>query len=543
MVKKVFDRRYVPALVAATLLGGLINAWSVLLAFFNPAFRGLLPYGGSEEAMYLIRTQEALLHPFTTVTNGVWSGQSAPLGLQSAGIEQLIGALLWWTHLPAPWVVFVLHVLIAPLSIPLAAALARRVGARKPLALLCGAALFWFFVYCRRLFHPGFSLPLVLATLLLLWRWYEKPSARRAVLLGVPLGFAVGVYLWAWTFLWSATGLLLVGVIGDRKLTQRKALLRSLPWVMLAALIAAAPAVKDLMMARAQLFFAQASVRAGLVHTHLPESPARSVVTVVLAVLALWIFRKKEERRAQLPLLCVLGALAVAYNQQLVHGVVLSFSSHYIHYVSVAAALLILAILARKKRTLIGIGTCLLCAALLVLNGKDMGGRLIAFEPPPADAMRMQHLAPALDALRGMPQTVFLSDKNTADVIASYTQQDVAFTEYSGFLLVSDKEYVERACLATLFAPLPTDYKTLVVHAEERLRVLRGQEPRAQYDSHVVEANIACAALRADPAAALKRYGVTHVLWNEAEQPGWKLPVFLKQTAKGDSWSIWQVQS
>lgn len=543
MVKRLLDRRYVPALVAATLLGGLINAWSVLLAFFDPAFKGLLPYGGSEEAMYLIRTQEALLHPFTTVTNGVWSGQYAPLGLQSAGTEQLIGALLWWTHLPAPWVVFVLHVLIAPLTIPLSAALARRVGAKKPLALLCGIVLFWFFVYCRRLFHPGFSLPLVLATLLLLWRWYEKPSARRAIALGVPLGFAVGVYLWAWTFVWSATGLVVIGVIADRKLPQRNALLRSFPWLLLAALIAAAPAAKDLAAARLLPFFAQASVRAGLVHTHLPESAARSVVTVLLALAALWIFRKKEERRTQLPLLAMLGALAVAYNQQLVHGVVLSFSSHYIHYVSVAALLLILAIAARKKLTVAGIGVCLVCAALLVLNWKDMAGRLIAFVPPPPDAMRMQHLAPALDALRGMPQTMFLSDKNTADVIASYTQQDVAFTEYSGFLLISDKEYVERACLATLFAPLPTDYKTLVVHAEERLRVLRGQEPRALYESHLAEANIACTALRADRAAALKRYGVTHVLWNQAEHPEWKLPAFLKQAAKGDGWSIWQVQS
>ncbi len=543
MVKRFFERRYVPALVATTLLGMLINAWSVLRALADASFHGLLPYGGSEEAMYLIRAQEALHAPFTNVTNGIWSGQYAPLGLQSAGVEQLFGALFFWTGLSAPWLVFGLHVLLAPLTIPLAAALMRRVGATKPLALFCGVLLFWYFVYCRRLFHPGFSLPLVLGTLLLLWRWYEKPTVQRTIALGLPLGYSVGVYLWSWTFLWATTGLLVLATLADRTSPQRGTLLKSLPWLSGTTLLAAAPALKHLAMARLLPFFGEASVRAGLVHTHMPESLARSVLTVLLFCAAAWIFRKKEERRTMLPLLAMLGALAVAYNQQLVHGVVMSFSSHYIHYVSVIATMLVVAMCAHGKRDAVALLTLLVCTGLLVLNFKDMGGRWIAFLPPPPEAMRMQHLSGAVEKLGAMPKTLLLSDKNASDIVASYTHHDVVFTEYSGFLLIPDKEYAERACVAEVFAPQPVDYTRLVVHAEEQLRVLRGQETQAEYDASLAAANAACAAVRADPVGTLKRYGITTVLWDEYGRPSWKLnKSFLKLTQAGNGWSLWEVQ-
>ncbi len=536
------ERRYTFALAAAYVFGAAANAWSTILAFFDPAFRGLLPYGGSEEAMYLLRTQEAFLHPFTNVTNGVWSGQYAPLGLQSAGVEQLLGALFWWTALPAPWVVFWMHVLIAPLAIPLMAALARRVGAGRVAALLMAVVMFWFFVYCRRLFHPGFSFPLVLATLILLWRWYERPTFGRAVALGVPLGFGVGVYLWSWTFLWPATAFLAIAALADSAMPKRGAMLRTLPWLALATIASAAPALHHLAMARLLPFFQEASVRAGLVHTRLPESPARSLITIVLLGAAAWIFRKKDDRPV-LPLLCMLGALALAYNQQLVHGIVMSFSSHYINYLSLAAALLIVAIAARKKKSIVAIGTCALCAALLALNFNDMSGRTIAFMPPPPDAMRMQHLRPALDELnRGTTPMNVLADKNAADIVATYTPHDVVFTEYSGFLLVPDKEYAERACMAELFAPEPPDYEKLVVHAEERLRVLRKQETQAEYDASLANAKRWCAELRADKKAALARYGVEWILWDERNRPDWKVDWSVgNKSHQGDGWSLWEV--
>lgn len=533
---------FVPLLVAATLAGMLVEAWSVLLAWGMPEFRGLLPYGGSEEAMYLIRTHQAMLEPFTSVTNGIVSGY-ALVGLQSAGIEQLIGSLLWWTGLPGPWVVFVLHVLVAPLMIPLFALLARRTGAREPLAFATALVMFWYFVYGRRLFHPGFSLPLTLATLLLLWRWFEHPTRWRAVLAGIPLGFSVGVYLWSWTFLWVTAATLVAMGFCDASLPQRRKLLGSVLPLGVTTGIAAAPAIHHLVMARLLPFFAEASVRAGLVHTRLPESPARSIATLAFAAAAWWLFRSRETRRSLAPLLAMTTSLAVMYNQQLVHGTVMSFSSHYIHYVSVALVLLLLAVYSRGIKTAPAIVTCAIALVVIALNFKDMGGRALAFLPPPPEAMRMQHLADALRTVENLSGTTVLSDVRTSDIVASYTSKDVAFTEFSGFLLVPDAEYAQRACLSELFAPEPVAYEQLVVHAEERLRVLRKQETQEQYDYSLRTARQLCDDVRKQPLDSLKSFGVDYILWNTAERPQWRLPRSgLRQMATGSGWSLWQVQ-
>lgn len=531
-------KNYRLLLALATVLGMVIVGMYTFLGTRMPEFQGLLPYGGSEEAMYLIRTQEALVHPFTNVTNGVWKGS---YGLQSAGAEQLIGSLFWWTGLSGPWLVFFLHVLIAPLTIPLASALVRRVGANRLTSLLCAIFLFWGFVFCRRLFHGGFSIPLVLGTLLLLWRWYEKPTMRNAIYMGIPLGFAVGVYLWAWTFLWTTTGLLFGAMLFEKE--KRSAGLRSVPWLGVSTILFGFPALYHLFIARLDPHYAAAAFRAGLAFTRVPESVPRSFLTVLIFLAAIWIFRKREHRQSLLPLLAMLGSLAVMYNQQLVHGFVMSFSSHYIQYVSLSLFLLIIAIAVRRLWTPLSIATVAVSAAVLALNMHDTPGRLAAFFPPIADAMRTQHLKSALDLLKSMPQTTILSDRAVSDIVASYTAHDTAFTEYSAFVLTSDEEYAERACLSELFAENPVQYETLVVHAEERLRVLRNQESEADYEQSVATAYAACEKVRNDPLPILQKYGVTHLLWDEEVRPEWSISQRLFEKVESrDGWSLWKLR-
>lgn len=264
---------------------------------------------------------------------------------------------------------------------------------------------------------------------------------------------------------------------------------------------------------------------------------------MLFALAACWLFRSKATRRTLAPLLAVLVSLAVMYNQQLVHGTVMSFSSHYIHYVSVALGLLIIAIACHSAWTRMASLTVIVACVVLLANFRDMSGRLLAFAPPSPETLRMQHLADALRIVNQLPATTIVSDMRSADILASYTKQDVAFTEFSGFLLLSDTDYIQRACLSELFAPQPVSYPELVVHAEARLRVLRKQETQQQYDYSVRTAQQLCDDMRRKPMESLRRFGVEYVLWNSYERPYWNMPkTGLTQTASGSGWSLWQVQ-
>jgi hypothetical protein len=522
---------------AVFLLGMTAVAFQVFLAARDPAFQGLLPYNGSEEGMYFLRTQHALRHPFTDATNGVWTGPDAARGPQAAGTEELLGALFSWTGLSAPWLVFFLSVLIAPTILPLGAALLRRTGVSPWVALGLSVLFWWILAFNRRYFHPAFSLPLVMGSLLLLWRWYERPGAVRALLAGLPIGLAVGVYLWAWTFLWACAGLLCAAVLLDRSLPQRRAALRSIPWLAAGMLLTGGPQLLRLFLVRGHPLFDAVSVRVGLVHSRLPESLPRSVLSVLLAAAAVWLLLR--HRRHLWPLLAILAALAVMYNQQLVHGVVMSFSSHYINYLMLAALLLCAALVAHRAWKPASLAVIALCAVQLVLGFRDVKGRVLAFLPPEGHTMRFQHLRPALDLLEREGGGAVLTDRRAADIVASYTGRDLAFTEYSAFLLVTDEEFTERACLSELFAA-PFDYADAVVHGEERLRVLRGQETQEEYERSLAAADAICRRVRADPAPVLARYGVTHLLWDERNRPDWRIDERLFSVVeRGEGWSVW----
>lgn len=540
---KLSQRQYRWSIALAMGIAILINAWSVLRVLFHPLFQGLMPYGGSEEAMYLIRTQQALLQPFTDVSNGVWSSSLAS-GLQSAGTEQLIGALFFWTGIPAPWLVFFLFLIVASLMIPLFAELLRKVGARRGIALLSSLLLFWSLVYCHRLFHPSFSLPLIIGALVLCWRWYDHPTLSRAVILGIVLGFSVGVYLWAWTFLFATVGILFLCVIVDRSHPRRLAMLKSIPWLTVATFLAGFPSIYHLIHARFSPFYVETAVRAGLVHSRLPESLSRSVIIGVLFLMALWIFRQREDRRSLLPLLAMLGSLTLMYNQQLIHGMIMSFSSHYIPSVSVVLLAFIIAIIVRKRWSFIAVIAITLSFIVLLLNTLDVTGRLAVLDSPSPEALSTQHLSSAVHTLAILPPSTILTDRYTADIVAGYTHHDTVFTEYSAFILTSDEEHIDRACLSELYAPVMVDFPKLVTYAEAHLRVLRKQETAERYEQRIAEANKRCTEIRLHPLPTLQRYGVTHLLWDQQSFPSWAIDSrFFTKATEGEGWSLWVMRN
>ena len=526
-------------LIVLYLIGAIVVAWQPMRAVMSPEFRGMLPYNGSEEAMYMLRTQEALQHPFSDATNGVWSGADRVSGPQTAGLEEAIGSLFFWTGIPAPWLVLFLSILIAPLVIPLTFALARRCGATQFEAIVAGVFFFWLISFARRYFHPAFSMPFTLGTLLLLWRWHEVPTKARAIVAGIFLGLSVGIYLWAWTLLWTVA---IVLVILQRAIKPRiKLRFETTPHLFGIGLLIAVPTLLRMLMARMDPNFAATAMRVGLAQSHLPESWMRSILTVLIAILAYFLIKNSDDRKKPTPLLALFIALAVVFNQQILHGTVMSFSSHYANPLFLACVLLLCLVHRtwQKSRTYM----ILTLSAIVLLIGAvhDYNGRLAAFAAPGPGSMKYQHLASALQTIGTEPFQTILTDETTADLVASYTRHDVVFTEYSAFLLTTDAEFAERACLSTLATGKLYDFESHVVFEEARLRIRRNQESVTEYLNALTDAKETCDKVLHNGSAYLMKYGVTLLLWDEKDHPEWKIDkILFTKIKQGEGWSIWE---
>ncbi len=538
------DRSFRTVLLLSWLLGVLTQSVRPLRALLHPLYRGLVPYRGSEEAMYYLRLQEALRHPLADATNGIWSTPSAPPGMQMAGIEQVLGWLFGWTGIAAPHLTQVLTVIIAPLMLPLFAVIARRFGVSRGLSLL-GALLFYAALgFPQRFFHPGFSQPLVMLGFWLLVLWWESSTPSRAVLTGAVLGYVVSVYFWAWTFLWATAGVLLLFAMVLPQSPVRVRRLKTFAALGATALVFASPSLLRMVVAAHSPFFRESSARVGLAYSRDLESLPRSVLLFVLAGAAAWLWRRREDREWYAVLLSGLIGLALVFSQQLVHGRIMSFSSHYYQYAVMLGALALLAIAQQLRWRQWAGRVASACAGILIFFAfRDYATLGYAFSPPDAASMAYQHLASLTDLLnRGQRRTI-LTDQKTADILASYTDQDVVFTEYSNILLIPDREYYERYCLSRALSPRPPEPQRLVVLAEEALRVARGHQTQELYDAHLADALRICRIVKRRLASYMAAYGVTHVVWNERREPDWSPDsLLLMPEERGDGWSLWRVR-
>lgn len=536
-------RPFATPLFLLYIAGVIVLAFQPLRTMIQPGYEGIL-FKGGDESQYIMRVTDAMARPFSEVSNAITSG---PNGLQMTLLESAAGTLFGWTSLTEPSLTILLSCLIAPLLIPLFALLALRFSVPRSWAIAGG--VFCFFLLLgplRRVVHQSWSLPLVVFTLLLIVDWWKEPTRLRSAFLGIVLGIMPGVYFWAWTYTWAVFGfvVLLMAIADLRRHRMRSVGERLIQAVVtgVIALAVASPFLFLMWMNAQHPDAAEASIRSSLIHAREFESVPRSVVLGLLTILAAVVISRQPDRRRLLPLFAMILALFAVLHQQFVHGLVLSFWTHYYPLVCIVSVLFILVFLESRHRFILEIVAMLTATIFLVAAFGDYHSRLSFLTPLP-HWEKYQHLAPALTALRQIPQKqIILSDRDSSLIIGTYTNHDLVYTEYLRHVLMSFPELAERYCLTQFVTGASADTDWLAYSTQERSAA--GQQATLErVERNRQLTHEACNVVYAHPKEALARYGTTLLLWDEKNYPSWKIPqTYFAVVTKGAGWSVWTMK-
>ncbi len=368
-----------------------------------------------------------------------------------------------------------------------------------------------------------------------------KGKIPPAIIGGALLGLLVGIYFWAWTFSWLFWGIFLAWEFVEW-FNNRKSSLRPLLVSGTTGIITALPFLLSMFKASRHPAYADAMFRSGIHPSHLPESWIYSAIFLCIGVflLAFLIRRSTSARRYQPAFVFALAAV-VAMNQQMMHGRVFMFVSHYLFALIFAAIIVVL--LAWSLRDARRFFVVPALAALVYLAGIGWDGRHVLKQfTVDAGNFDGQYLAEAIDTLDALPRGRILTDPHTSLLIAGLTHHDVVYAIYLKNILISNDEMAERYC-ATRLPVAPSDR-----HIAEQEHLLWPDANSGYHNDPVIRARevsiveAACKRIDADPAQALKRFGVGYVFVNDKEEPGWnlaRLKVPLKKIGTGSGWSLW----
>lgn len=505
----------------------------------DPRYRGIPVHLSSDEYNYLPRLQEAMTGRPALAAEAV-VGDEELVPMQSALIEKIEGIVFGWTGWRAS-TVFQLMDAVIPSLILLGVWLFLVFCGFTRWQAFFGAAVFTILnLYnLNRPVHQRTSFLLELTALLGIMQGY-RGRVVWGIVGGVLMGLLVGVYFWSWTFVWAWWGLLLIYEVSTSIRHGYRKEVEILLLIGLIGAIIAVPFVAELATLTDHPLYAQAQYRSGILFSHLPQSWIRSILFLGMAAgtFGASLIYPKRLYRYRFAVVTVLTAFMVL-NQQVIHGVILFFSSHYlISLIFGGIVCLILSTVVRNRWTLFS-GMC----ALVFLGGIAYDERHIIKQfMLEDDHFYEQHLAGLLPVLDAMPRARILSDKQTSLFVAGHTHHDTVYSIYLKNVLISDKEFAQRYCLTLL----PTSPKER--HIEDQKNLLyfeqreRGAEIRAK-EVRVVEE--ACNEMDKDPNGFLKKYDVQYLLWNEKRNPSWDLrklkKVRLEKVVQEEEWSLWKV--
>ena len=536
-----------PSVPRATLLlaltFALLSLFPYVLHPLSSSYEGLTVIRDKDYGNYFGRLERALSGHFREASNGITPVGSGIEGAQNAGLEIALGALFSWTTLPAPTLSVLLTPLFVFLFCLLLFALFRVLEFSERLSLTLTAVYVFLLLHVvLRVMHPGWSFVPALAALVSFFHFIKKPTATLAVCTGILLGLLPSIYLWSWTYVWAVVGSF-VGfsvLIKKQEGNSQFSILNSQFFTLvIVTLLVSLPFFLHLQELTQHPLYDTVALRGGFLHTRSVESLPRSLLLLLQAFLFLSLFPQKKKEWSYIIVLSLLLGILIAMHQNLVHGTLLMFSSHFYPHLVLSTTAVLGYVLSRtvpplQKYTIAGISLLFLAgAAYDYLPG-------YIFFVPDSDHYRDQLLAEPIQLLRdnGTRDTV-LTDASTGRVLTSFTDEGIVYTTHTRFLFLSDEEMAERYCLSQLFAPDPPDaYRALYM---EYNAVLDSPQMRAREETLVSDA---CRDVRADPLPFLRTYGVTHVLWNQERQPEWlitRYPLPLTVLASSNRWLLLQL--
>ncbi len=529
-------------LLGCSLLLGVVMQVPHWLHTQDPAYRGIPVHLNSDEEVYQARVMEALSGRPEQAAEAI-VGDPNLRGAQLALIEQTEGTAFSGAGMRAADVFRIMDSVIPVLLFLTLWYFLRACGFSKKQALL-GAGLFCL-LELYNLHRPVYQRTSFLLTLLALLNIMRGMEGKRfhGIAGGALLGILVSGYFWAWTAAWTWFGLLVAWeVIRWFRSPTRDALrLKRLVPIVIVAVLAALPGVLHTLSLLRDPLYEAAKFRSGMYPSHLPESwPYTVVFCGMLAGLVVAFFHNRVRLRSyRYALLTVLTAF-ILLHQQVVHGVVFMFASHYLFFLILAAILCVLLCLALRPRSPWLIGSALCACVYLAAIGYD-GRYILGQWSVQATHFSQQHFADALPILDDLPRGRILSDPKTSLFLAGFTKHDVVYTVYLKNVLMTHEEIAERYCAEQL-PLLPKDRvitdATLLIYPDA-VQAFRGDPSVRANEVAMVEE--ACARLDRDPPAALQRFDVQYVFWDHVGQPKWdlsRLQLPLMVVAQGEGWSL-----
>ncbi len=491
----------------------------------------------TDDGHYLARVKAALLGRTNEVRNGVTGGHPPADGSAPALVELIVGTAFSWTGLKAPHVMLLLTVFLTPWVFFLLLHLLRSF---VPWSTALFGSLLYVTVFLSALQKPvnmSLSLPISIGTILVVWKNWKQPKLWLTLLSGIVLGALPTVYFWSWTYIWSLVGWLLIlhfcfSETSPLKTKRTKALLTSSAIAGFVSL----PFLIDLIASfQGGGIFAETAFRSTIIHSRSFESFPRAILIAILVLCSIVLARKtkKEIDHWILPLASILG-IATAMYQNLIHGIIFSFSSHFYPFLCLSA--LFVGVWAwstslRWARIVAGLASIFLVLGLWDFRSvwSVLAGNYYVRD--------IVHLHPAIDILDNGNRETVLSDKVSSHMVTSWTDDDVVFTAYVKHMLVSDQEYVERYCLSEAFSQGGPDLQWLASEVVETKQEDLIAAKKIEFKSF-------CDPVLTDPQKFLKKYDVHFLLWNERLRPdfGIKIGSFRLQE-RGSGWSLWRLDS
>jgi len=504
-------------------------------------FRGVLVQLNADEYYYLPRVMEALRGRMSQASEGL-VGDPRIRSLQGAVIEQTYGILFGWTGWRAATVLQILDSVEPPLLFLALIAFLTIAGFSRVQALT-GSVLFVLlelYSLNRPVHQRASFLLVVLACTCLITGM--RGQRRASVLGGMLLGLLVGVYFWSYTFAWAFWLMLLLweSCVWLQNRSRKPTAISALILAGGIGMAIALPFLLHTYVLSQDPFFPEVQFRNEVFKSRLPESWLRSGFFLVMAVSAIFGgFSRARNSPLHRNAAAVVLAAFLVLNQQILHGTVLQFSSHYLFPLVFAGIVAILLSFAVRSRWMIP-GAL---ASAIFLAGIAYDGRaaLSQWRVLPG-RFEDQHLVTILPVLDAISRSRILSDTHTSLFIAGQSHHDVLYSLYLKHTLMSNREFTERYCLMVLPLPVSRREHGDLSHLQKMFPVSDMlPSERSQKLQGIQEV---CAEVDGDPGSFLMRYGATHILWNEQREPEWdlkRLRVPLEKVGQGEGWSLWKV--